>query len=88
MTQQIQPDKQAFITLAIAKMPFGKYKGLRLVDLPEPYLVWFSQKGFPEGKLGEMLQAVYEIKLNGLEYLFKKFNHQLNDQPLFWRFTV
>ena len=73
MTRQIQPDKEAFITLANTKMPFGKYKGLRLVDLPEPYLVWFAQKGFPEGKLGEMLQAVYEIKLNGLEYLFKKF---------------
>lgn len=53
-------------------MPFGKYKDLPLVDLPEPYLVWFSQKGFPEGKLGEMMQAVYEIKRNGLEYLFKK----------------
>ena len=54
------------------KMPFGKYKGLRLVDLPEPYLVWFSRKGFPEGKLGRLLQTVYEIKLNGLEYLFKQ----------------
>ena len=54
-------------------MPFGKYKGLRLIDLPERYLVWLSQKGFPEGKLGEMLQAVYKIKRNGLEYLFKKF---------------
>ena len=73
MTQPIQPDKQAFITLVTTKMPFGKYKGLRLVDLPERYLVWFSQKGFPEGKLGELLQAVYEIKLNGLEYLFKRF---------------
>ena len=71
MTQPIYPDKKAFIALATTKMPFGKYKGIRLVDLPEPYLVWFSQKGFPEGKLGEMLQAVYEIKLNGLEYLFK-----------------
>ncbi len=68
---QIQPDKEDFLKLVTMKMPFGKYKGLRLVDLPEPYLVWFSQKGFPEGKLGEMLQAVYEIKLNGLEYLFK-----------------
>ena len=71
MTQPIYPDKEAFIALATTTMPFGKYKGSRLVDLPEPYLVWFSQKGFPEGKLGEMLQAVYEIKLNGLEYLFK-----------------
>ena len=71
MIQPIYPDKKAFIALATTKMPFGKYKGIRLVDLPEPYLVWFSQKGFPEGKLGEMLQSVYEIKLNGLEYLFK-----------------
>jgi len=48
-----------------------KYAGTRLVDLPEPYVVWFSQKGFPGGELGKMLRAVYEIKLNGLEYLFK-----------------
>ena len=67
----MQPDKDAFIALTKTKMPFGKYKGFRLVDLPERYLVWFSQKGFPEGKLGEMLRAVYEIKRNGLEYLFK-----------------
>jgi len=71
MTELILPDKDAFIALATERMPFGKYKGLRLVDLPEPYIVWFSQKGFPEGKLGEMLKAVYEIKLNGLEYFFK-----------------
>lgn len=57
--------------LARAKMPFGKYKGRLLADLPEDYLVWFSQKGFPKSMLGEMLEAVYEIKLNGLEYLLK-----------------
>ncbi len=73
MLKFLQPNKQLFILLATSKMPFGKYKGLRLIDLPERYLIWLSQKGFPEGKLGEMLQAVYEIKLNGLEYLFKKF---------------
>jgi uncharacterized protein (DUF3820 family) len=67
MNELIQPDKEAFIALTTIKMPFGKYKGSRLVDLPERYLVWLSQKGFPEGKLGEMLQAVYEIKLNGLD---------------------
>jgi len=70
MNKFIQPEKEAFIALATTKMPFGKYKGLRLIDLPERYLVWFSQKGFPKGKLGKMLQSVYEIKLNGLEYLF------------------
>ncbi len=67
----IKPEKEAFIALATTKMPFGKYRGLHLVDLPERYLVWFSQKGFPEGELGRMLQAVCEIKVNGLEYLLK-----------------
>ncbi len=57
--------------LVNTKMPFGKYKGLSLIDLPEPYVIWFSQKGFPEGKLGESLQLLYEIKVNGLEYLFE-----------------
>jgi hypothetical protein len=52
-------------------MPFGKYAGRYLTDLPEPYVVWFSLKGFPPGELGDMLRAVYEIKVNGLEYLFK-----------------
>ena len=51
-------------------MPFGKYAGWLLIDLPEPYLVWFRQEGFPEGELGAMLQCIYEVKLNGLEYLF------------------
>jgi len=71
MTENCTPNKEEFIKLTTMKMPFGKYKGLRLLDLPEPYLVWFSRKGFPEGQLGEMIQTVYEIKLNGLEYLFK-----------------
>ncbi len=51
-------------------MPFGKYAGRRLIDLPEPYVVWFAGKGFPKGKLGQMLAIVHEIKINGLEYLF------------------
>jgi len=71
MSLPVFPDKKEFLALAAAKMPFGKYKGTRLVDLPEAYLVWFSRQGFPEGKLGKMLQAVYEIKLHGLEHLFK-----------------
>lgn len=64
-------DHQALLELAGARMPFGKHAGMRLVDLPEPYVVWFAQQGFPEGKLGELLRAIYEIKLNGLEYLFE-----------------
>jgi uncharacterized protein len=67
----VHPDKNALLKLAQATMPFGRYAGHRLVDLPEPYVVWLSRKGFPEGELGELLRTVYEIKVNGLEYLFK-----------------
>jgi uncharacterized protein (DUF3820 family) len=52
-------------------MPFGRYSGRLLINLPEPYVVWFRQQGFPGGELGEMLSLLYEIKTNGLEYLFK-----------------
>ena len=51
------------------RMPFGKYKGTLLCDLPISYLEWFGRKGFPQGKLGMQLQTVYEIKLNGLDDL-------------------
>lgn len=61
---------EALLQLARTRMPFGKYAGLRLVDLPEPYVVWLARQGFPEGKLGDMLRTVYEIKVNGLEFLF------------------
>jgi len=63
-------DHKQLLELAAAKMPFGKYAGRRLIDLPEPYVVWFHNQGFPPGKLGEQLQAIYEIKVNGLEHLF------------------
>jgi uncharacterized protein (DUF3820 family) len=64
-------DAQMLIELASVRMPFGKYKNRILCDLPEPYLVWFNQKGFPPGKIGVLLSALYEIKVNGLEYLLK-----------------
>lgn len=55
--------------LVSMKMPFGKYKGRLLCNLPEHYLLWFSQQGFPPGKLGMLLATMYEIRLNGLDYL-------------------
>ena len=54
-------------------MPFGKYKGTVLVDLPEPYVVWFFNKGLPTGKLGELMETLYVIKANGLEPLLDPF---------------
>jgi len=64
---EITPDYKKLIELAHYKMPIGKFKGRYLIDLPEPYLVWFRQKGFPEGKLGDLLRSMLEIKINGLE---------------------
>lgn len=58
--------------LAKAIMPFGKYKGRYLINLPEHYIVWYKNKGFPKGKLGDMMGLVYELQLNGLEYLVRK----------------
>jgi hypothetical protein len=63
-------DSAQLLELIEMRMPFGKYKGTRLIDLPEPYVVWFAGQGFPPGKLGRLLGAVHEIKVNGLEYLF------------------
>ncbi|WP_055445239.1 DUF3820 family protein [Lacinutrix himadriensis] len=68
---QLQPDREFLVKLAHTKMPFGKYEGRYLIDLPEHYVVWYHNKGFPKGKLGEMLETVYTLKLNGLEGLIK-----------------
>ena len=59
------------IQLAHAKMPYGKYQDRYLIDLPEHYIVWYRNKGFPRGKLGQQLLQVYELKLNGLEYIVR-----------------
>ncbi|MFW5760944.1 MAG: DUF3820 family protein [Cyclobacteriaceae bacterium] len=59
-------DKEILIKIVNTKMPFGKYKGTIIVDLPQFYLAWFAQKGFPKDKLGQMLALTLEIKSNGL----------------------
>jgi uncharacterized protein (DUF3820 family) len=67
------PDPQMLLDLVKVKMPFGRFKNVVLCDLPVSYLEWFLRKGgFPEGKLGQQLSTVYEIKLNGLEEIFYK----------------
>ena len=60
-------DQKALLDAINQIMPFGKYAGRKLLLLPEPYLVWFHAKGFPQGKLGAQLALIYEVKLNGLE---------------------
>lgn len=73
---EISPDKQKLVELVHYRMPFGKFKGRYLVDLPEPYLVWFRKQGFPEGKLGVLLKSMMEIKENGLEPLIRKIQKE------------
>jgi len=70
------PNQDALISAINQTMPFGKYAGRKLLQLPEPYLVWFNSKGFPEGKLGEQLALIYEIKLNGLEKIMQPLLEQ------------
>lgn len=62
--------------IANMKMPFGRYKGLALIDLPEPYVVWFYNNGLPENELGRLLHQLYDIKTYGLEHLFEPLKNK------------
>ena len=62
---------EVLLDLVKLKMPFGRYKGTILANLPVSYLEWFQRKGFPDGKLGMQLATMFEIKSNGLEYLLE-----------------
>ena len=73
---EIQPDVQKLLELAHYTMPYGKFKGSYLVDLPIAYLVWFKQKGFPAGKLGEHMRTMLDVKSDGLEPLIKKLQKE------------
>lgn len=61
--------------MANTRMPFGRFKGWYLTDLPDAYFVWFSRHGYPDGKLGQMLAAMHELKMNGLEKLLRPLRH-------------
>jgi len=64
-------DPTLLLELVRMRMPFGKYKGVILCNLPVSYLEWFQRKGYPNGKLGMLLQTMFEIKINGLDYLLE-----------------
>lgn len=70
-TEQPQGNTALLLELVTYKMPFGKHKDSLITNLPVSYLERFAREGFPDGKLGMLLQTMYEIKLNGLEYLLE-----------------
>lgn len=57
------------LDLVKMQMPYGKYKGYLICNIPESYLLWYKDKGFPKGKLGDLMATMFEIRVNGLEYL-------------------
>ncbi len=66
-----QYKKEDLIKLAEWKMPFGRFSGMSLIDLPDEYLFWFQKNGFPEGELGELMAFCLELKIEGLDLLIK-----------------
>ncbi len=73
----MQHNPQVLLDIVKTQMPFGKYKGKLICDLPVSYLEWFQREGFPKGKLGMMLQTILEIKMNGLDYLLKPLKNNM-----------
>ncbi|MEO3404837.1 DUF3820 family protein [Mucilaginibacter sp. CAU 1740] len=67
----MQPNPQVLIDIVQTRMPYGKYKGTIIADIPISYLEWMAGKGFTKDKMGMLLSTTFEIKTNGLsEILF------------------
>ena len=69
-------DPTLFLDLVKMQMPYGKYKGYLICNIPESYLLWYKDKGFPKGKLGDLMATMFEIRVNGLEYLLTPLKNQ------------
>ncbi|RZA09756.1 MAG: hypothetical protein EOP11_00675 [Proteobacteria bacterium] len=72
---------ESLLKLARWKMPFGRYEGWLIAELPEPYLVWYSAKGFPDGELGQLLAMMLEMRANGLESLLQPLKPKDHSRP-------
>ena len=69
-------DPTLLLDLVKMQMPYGKYKGYLICNIPESYLLWYKDKGFPKGKLGDLMATMFEIRVNGLEYLLMPLKNQ------------
>ncbi|WP_022964195.1 DUF3820 family protein [Halopseudomonas pelagia] len=63
------------------QMPYGKYKGRIIADLPGHYLNWFAREGFPRGEIGRLLALMQEIDHNGLSYLLDPLRNAQQARP-------
>jgi uncharacterized protein (DUF3820 family) len=73
----VLPDRETLIELLTYEMPFGKYEGIRLLDLPETYLAWFARQGMPKGKLGMLMETALVVRSNGLESMCRDLGRTL-----------
>ena len=69
-------DPTLLLDLVKMQMPYGRYKGSLICNLPESYLLWYKDKGFPKGKLGDLMATMFEIRVNGLEFLLTPLKNQ------------
>ena len=69
-------DPTLLLDVVKMQMPYGKYKGYLICNIPESYLLWYKDKGFPKGKLGDLMATMFEIRVNGLEYLLTPLKNQ------------
>lgn len=69
-------DPTLLLDLVKMQMPYGKYKGYLICNIPESYLLWYKDKGFPKGKLGDLMATMFEIRVNGLEHLLTPLKNQ------------
>lgn len=81
MLEAPEMNPEDMLKLVDTKMPFGRYAGTALIKLPEPYVAWFYRNGLPEGELGKLLGLLYEVKANGLEYLFEPLKSENYGRP-------
>ncbi|PTQ95678.1 hypothetical protein C8P68_105184 [Mucilaginibacter yixingensis] len=75
--ENVEPNKQVLIDIVKTRMPYGKYKGTLIADLPPYYLEWMASKGFSKDKLGMLLSTTFEIKTNGVGAILEQIKQHV-----------
>jgi uncharacterized protein len=78
--EPVVPNSKILVEVVTCRMPYGKYKGTLICDLPVSYLEWMHSNGFPQGKLGMQLGTAYEMKINGLNAILMSIKAKVNSK--------